>query len=115
LVRGFGLWFLRVVLRFIPASVFVFALVELMFLTPAAAAVAGADTAAPLGSSKRPRKLPSMEIREAHHLRDTGMVYYLFDTGQRVGEGPRIRLCDIEPHPLTWARGGVPESVLKVP
>ena len=86
-----------------------------MFLTPAAAAVAGADTAAPLGSSKRPRKLPSMEIREAHHLRDTGMVYYLFDTGQRVGEGPRIRLCDIEPHPLTWARGVVPESVLIKP
>jgi hypothetical protein len=91
------------------------AMVELMVTIPVGTVIGGADTAPPPGRAQRPRKLPSPEVREAHHRRDCAMVHYLFESGQRAGEGSRLRWCDIEPSPLTWGRDGVPESVVLRP
>ena len=89
--------------------------VQRLVTIPEGTVTGGANTAPPPGCSKRPRKLPSKEVREAHHLRDAALVIYLYETGQRAGEGARLRFCDIVPNPLTWVTAGVPASFLIKP
>ena len=90
-------------------------MVQLLVTIPAGEVTGGADTAPPPGLYRRPKKLPCLEVRTAHDTRDRALVHYLFEMGQRPGEGARLRFCDIQPSPLTWGTDGVPQSVLVKP